>query len=305
MEDDATLRPPLLGGLHHVGGRQLALYSDGRDGTPVVFLPGAGQVGLDYLNLHQRTAELTTAVLYDRAGTGWSSSAPLPRSAAEVARELGDLLRAAHLPGPFILVGHSLGGAYARRFAQLFPQHVAGLILLDPFHEDLHTRTPKSVRDTLATRHQAPIPELTPAQIAQVRDQAAPLFADWPVSVRDALIDHHATTAWQAGLLEDRNLYTDVAEELRGGGPLPDVPTLVVTALGSDETQSHLWDAGTLEAINTAKLTLHRGLAQSVPLGRHCTLSDAGHGWLHEQNPDIIMRAIRDLVTPGLQQAAP
>lgn len=292
---------PPLGDLHHVRGRQLALYAGGPGGTPVVFLPGAGQVGLDYLNIQRRVAERTTAVLYDRAGTGWSSPAPLPRSAAEVARELHDLLHTAHIRGPYLLVGHSLGGAYARRFAQLFPHHVAGLLLLDPFHEDLLTRTPQSVRDALAARHNAPIPELTAAQTAQVRAQAAPVFANWPDSVRDPLIDHHATAAWKAGLFEDRNLYTDVADELRHGGPLPDVPTLVLTALGSDDTQSYLWDAAALEVINTAKCTLHRGLAESVPRGRHLVLSDAGHGWLHEQRPDVIVHAVHELLAQGLR----
>jgi hypothetical protein len=38
----------------------------------VVFLPGAGLVVLDFLNIHERVAEITTSVLYDRAGTGWS-----------------------------------------------------------------------------------------------------------------------------------------------------------------------------------------------------------------------------------------
>ncbi|WP_310715980.1 alpha/beta fold hydrolase [Streptomyces lydicus] len=52
-----------------------------------------------------------------RAGTGWSSPAALPRTATEVVDELRALLRAAAVPGPFVLVGHSLGGAYARNYA--------------------------------------------------------------------------------------------------------------------------------------------------------------------------------------------
>nr|BFD80606.1 hypothetical protein StreXyl84_00070 [Streptomyces sp. Xyl84] len=121
----AALAEPPLGHLYEVGGRRLMLHRTGTGGPAVVFLPGAGQVGLDYLNIHDRAAELTTSVIYDRAGTGWSQGAQLPRTAAEVTDELRDLLRAAGVPAPYLLVGHSLGGAYARHFAQRFPDETA------------------------------------------------------------------------------------------------------------------------------------------------------------------------------------
>jgi hypothetical protein len=62
----------------------------------VVVLPGGTAVGFDYLNLHERTNEFTTSVLYDRGGTGWSEPVDLPRTCTEVVRELRDLLRVAH-----------------------------------------------------------------------------------------------------------------------------------------------------------------------------------------------------------------
>jgi len=105
-------RPP-LGQLYDVGGRQLWLHQSGTGGPAVVILPGASAVGLDYLNVHDQISQFTTSVLYDRGGTGWSGEAPLPRTAAEVATELRDLLRAAGVPGPYVLAAHSLGGGYA------------------------------------------------------------------------------------------------------------------------------------------------------------------------------------------------
>jgi len=121
---------------YDVGGRQLMLYASGTGGPVVVFLPGGGMTGLGYLNLHQQASRFTTSVLYDRAGTGWSDHADLPRSATEVTDELRSLLRVAGVPAPYVFVGHSLGGSYARRFAQRFPADVAGLVFLDPGHED-------------------------------------------------------------------------------------------------------------------------------------------------------------------------
>jgi len=134
-------RPP-LGQLYEAGGRQLWLHRSGTGGPAVVILPGASAVGLDYLNVHDQVSQFTTSVLYDRAGTGWSGAAPLPRTAAEVATELRDLLRTAGVAGPYLLAAHSLGGGYARRFAQLFPGDVAGIAYLDSFYERLDDYMP-------------------------------------------------------------------------------------------------------------------------------------------------------------------
>jgi alpha/beta hydrolase family protein len=101
---------PPLGRFYEVGGRRLLLHRSG-SGTPaVVFLPGGGAVGLDYLNVQHKAAKLTTSVLYDRAGTGWSDRTGLPRTSAEVTSELRQLLRTAGVPAPYLLAGHSLGG---------------------------------------------------------------------------------------------------------------------------------------------------------------------------------------------------
>jgi pimeloyl-ACP methyl ester carboxylesterase len=113
----------------------------------VVFLPGGGAVGLDYLNVQQQAAKLTTSVLYDRAGTGWSDRVELPRTSAQVTDELRELLLAADVPAPYLLVGHSLGGLYARHYAQRFPDQVAALLLLGPAHEDYSAYMPQPLVD--------------------------------------------------------------------------------------------------------------------------------------------------------------
>jgi pimeloyl-ACP methyl ester carboxylesterase len=286
---------PPRGDRYDVGGRRLALYRSGTGAPAVVFLPGSGLVGLDYLTVHERVAERTTSVLYDRAGTGWSDAAALPRTAAEVTSELRDLLRAAGAPGPYVLAGHSLGGAYARHFAQRFPGEVAGLLLLDPFHEDMVTRAPRRVLDLLAEMKGRELPEPTPEQLEASRGQVREFFATWPDDVRGPLADHHLST-WRTGWQEDGNLYDEVSGELRNGPGLPDVPTIVVSATGPDATQSHLWPEDVLREINEGKRALHAELAASVPRGEHRVVDDAGHGWLHEERPDVVLQAVTDLL---------
>jgi pimeloyl-ACP methyl ester carboxylesterase len=50
------------------------------------------------------------------------------------------------VPAPYLLVGHSLGGAYVQRYAQRFPDEVAGLLLLDPAHEDWDLYMPEHLQ---------------------------------------------------------------------------------------------------------------------------------------------------------------
>ena len=61
---------PPLGRYYEVEGRRLLLHQSGRGSPAVVFLAGGGAVGLDYLNVQRRAADLATSVIYDRAGTG-------------------------------------------------------------------------------------------------------------------------------------------------------------------------------------------------------------------------------------------
>jgi len=294
MSRSSEMTAPPLGRLYEAGGRRLMLHRSGTGGPAVVFVPGAGLVGLDYVNVQARVAGLTTSVVYDRAGTGWSDLAALPRTAAEVTGELRDLLRTAGVPAPYVLVGHSLGGAYARHYAQRFPGEVAGLLLLDPFHEEMVTRAPRQVVEMLAQMKDRELPEPTEEQLRLSREQLARHFAAWPEPVREPLIDHHLT-AWRTAWREDDNLYDEVSDELRRAPALPDVPVTVLSAMGHDAVQAHLWPEDVLREINEGKRALHAELAASVPRGEHRVV-DAGHGWVHEERPEAVFAAISDLL---------
>lgn len=86
----------------------------------------------EWSELQGALAQEALVVLYERAGYGASEPGPMPRDSGRVANELGALLDAASIPGPYILVGHSLGGLNVQVFANRHPDEVAGLVLLDP-----------------------------------------------------------------------------------------------------------------------------------------------------------------------------
>lgn len=288
---------PPLGSHHDVAGRRLALQRSG-SGTPAaVFLPGAGLVGLDFWNVHEQVAELTTSVLYDRAGTGWSDPIDLPRSATAVAGELRDLLRASDVPGPYLLAGHSLGAFYARRYAQLFPEDVAALLLLDPGHEDILAYLPE---EAVALNEQMKpkldqLPELTDEQLQAARGQYAQLYAQWPTELRELLIEHHLAS-WRTGIQETTNFETELYDELRHGGALPDIPLIVLTAMGRNPYWEQFASEELQHQAHNGIQALHAAIAKAVPCGEHRVLQDASHQYLHVENPDAIVQAVRDLL---------
>ncbi len=289
---------PPIGRLYKVEGRHLALHRSG-SGTPaVVFLPGAGMVGLDFLNIHERVSRFTTSVLYDRAGTGWSDQVTLPRTAAEVADELRSLLREAGVPAPYLLVGHSLGGAYARRYAQRFPDEVVGLLLLEPFHEDFEAYLPK----------QTPLDQLRGILAALrlllhyktfYRGTYVRMFASWPEEVREPLIDWHLKSlrkTFQEFPASDRTGKGRLSTELRAGGATPDVPLLVLCGLGIDPFYAAIMPESYLRKMNDGQRILYRALAASAPRGEYREVEQAGHDTMHTDQPEAVLRAIQDLI---------
>ena len=102
-------------------------------GAPVVvFEAGIAASSLSWSLVQGRVAEFARTVSYDRAGFGWSDPAPTHSTALDAAEDLGWLLGAAGIQVPVLLVGHSFGGLVARIFQQLYPERVAGMVLVDP-----------------------------------------------------------------------------------------------------------------------------------------------------------------------------
>lgn len=288
-----------LGRWYEVGGRRLALHRAGEGAPSVVFLPGAGLPGLAFANVADRAAARTTSVLYDRAGTGWSDDVALPRTADAVTDELRELLVTAGVPGPYVLVGHSLGGAYARRFAQRFGADVAGLLLLDPGYEEAMSYLPAEAAEVFERmrrdRDAGALPEPTADQLAASRAPLAALYADWPEPLRQHLVDYHVTR-WRVGMDESANFEDEVYDELRTGGPLPDVPMIVVTCGGTNPYWARVMSAETMRAALDGVRAGHAALAASVPRGEQRVLPDAHHQYVQVQHPDAVLDAIGDLL---------
>src|SRR3954454_3370915 len=115
------------------GGRRLYIRSAGSGGPTVILEPGLGESAREMARLiPPEVARTPTVVVYDRAGHGRSDAEPA--AGADAARDLHVLLERAHVPGPYVLAGHSLGGMFALSYADRYPAEVGGIVLLDSMH---------------------------------------------------------------------------------------------------------------------------------------------------------------------------
>lgn len=129
------VRPAAPGRLVAVAeGRRLHILCKGEGAGPAVIF----EAGLSQYTANSTFSAAQTAVAgfarvctYDRAGMGWSDPAPEGWTYPDRVRDLHALLEAAHVEGPYVLVGHSMGGLLARDYARTYPGQVAGLVLVD------------------------------------------------------------------------------------------------------------------------------------------------------------------------------
>lgn len=151
-----------------VGGHKLRLQVAG-SGTPTVVLDcGFGDSLEVWDEVYPEVARFARVVAYDRAGLGKSEPGPEPRSFTQIATELHSLLHRANIAPPYVLVGHSMGGADIRAFAGLFPKEVAGMVFVDPLNENIFRSESDKEREARLAQ-----------QDAAVKNAPAGVQAEW------------------------------------------------------------------------------------------------------------------------------
>lgn len=138
--DDANAASPSVGasvsrnpdGVTKIGrGRGLYVRCTGT-GSPTVVMEGGDEDTSDsYAFAEPAVAKATRTCVYDRANLGRSDPAPGPRGLRELVGDLERLLKAARIPGPYVLVGTSGGGYITAGYAFAHPRQIAGLVFVD------------------------------------------------------------------------------------------------------------------------------------------------------------------------------
>jgi pimeloyl-ACP methyl ester carboxylesterase len=232
-----------------IGGRRLRLVRRGpqTSARPVVVLEsGAFGFSADWGVVQEQLAALgLRSCAYDRAGLGFSDPSPEPRDGLAIAEDLEKLLAAAGIPGPYLLVGHSMAGLRLRQFAGRNPGQVIGLALVD-------ATTPEAMDDPTArqfVRHFATASKaaallaalgvLKPLAGSSLGDKIGLTGAAQAEKRRVFAMTRHNRVSAQEVVL-----WPKAAEQARAAAPFnPDWPVAVITAGAVHAAYGPSWKA--------------------------------------------------------------
>jgi alpha-beta hydrolase superfamily lysophospholipase len=218
---------PAPGRLIDVGGHRLHLQCTGTGGPTVVFEAGGGDSSSGVGRVTSAVAHGTRICAYDRAGHGWSDVATPPPSGKQIAVDLHTVLQRGGVPGPYVLAGHSFGGLYVRTFAELYPDDVAGMVLVDSTAAKAMSRPPEGSADFM---HRTVALLSTSARFGIIRLIAASMPTEPPAPDED---EDKARTTTGDNLASILDEYLDAGDSVREAANLTslgDKPLVVLTA---------------------------------------------------------------------------
>lgn len=298
------LPPP--GKLIDVNGYKLHLIIEGQGKTPVVMFHGAGDIGLIWNLVLPEVAKFSTAVAVDQTGEGWSDHGPAIHMWQQ-AYDTREALHSAGIEGPYILVGHSLGGQLVRIFAQMYPDEVAGVVLVDTTHPDVvlsfyNSGQPYWGKMRLSSEHR-PIPEVVKNPMSldfevsnaqskrnfgdqlinfSRRDQE--LF-DWIYNIRP-LSYVKGRSSFEAETMEI--LYDQEMKFSFGDKPL----IVISKGIWKDKKGDDNWSN---EQLKEHSIQLQKDLLKLSSNSKQIIAEKSGH-YIHLDEPELVVQAIKEII---------
>ena len=239
-----------------VGGYKLHLVQAGSGSPTIVFESGMGEDVNTWNDIQPQVAGFARTVSYERAGIGSSDHSPNPISIEQMSNDLHTLLHAARIAPPYVLVGHSLGGAIVQVFAHAYPS-VAGIVMVDP--EDGRLLEKLQLR-------------MSPA--------------DW--ASRQRALDE-AIPNMPAAAKAEFDATRKSGPALAAAFPLPRVPVVLLTGTLKNPD----FPGNPLE--QDLKRELHNDLLARIPDSKHVLVRNSRH-YIQNDAPDVVIQAIREVV---------
>ncbi|MHA6531331.1 alpha/beta fold hydrolase [Paenibacillus sp. BAC0078] len=288
---------PPPGKLVDVGGYRLHINQAGYGSPTIILEAGSGETSLSWRDIPQELAKFATVVSYDRAGYAWSEAATRERTGSNIVKELHDALNHEGIKGPYLLVGHSLGGMYVRLFAQTYPDEVSGLVLID-------ARPENDERDTKKILEQEHFSGNPPAALLSLMKSSGALrlfrnqLLEGSVAKedREEFINVIAKPSFFKAKEEEGKLASSTEDAIRGQnlgdlpvkiiarGMAPDYPASGISSESGRKIEA-IWQAGQREML---KISSNSELIVA---------EKSGHYIIHDE-PELVIKTIRTLVQP-------
>ena len=291
---------PPTGELVDIGGYRLHMHRMGSGSPAVVMDSGLGALSLLYELVLPRIAEFTTAIAYDRAGYAWSDPAPpnVSRTSKQRMMELHTLLEKAAVPPPYVLVGNSFGAINIMVYTDLYPDEVAGLVMIDP-------STPRMVDlpgiPSSKTMEQSARVMRVLARVGLVKVFAGPLYKPvipgWqnlPKNIWDAnLVLSTKLEFYDTWIREAADGAESFAQAQQAEPSLKDKPLIVLT--GGEMWTKPGSQLGRSGAMKKGMMAQRETMAALSSKGEHRIIEGGSHT-MQVDHPEAVVEAVREVV---------
>ena len=271
----------------------------------MVFEAGIAATHLNWFHIQETVSRFTGTASYDRSGLGWSSPCRTARTPGNIVVELHAMLQRAGIKPPYILVGHSFGGMVMRRYAQMYPEDVLSVLLVDPMRcEEWPPLNPgrqsEIDRGKRLSRYAVPIARFGLARLAitsllcrsgrisgklagaagnggrHVLKRVTEEVGKMPRETWPMVAAHWSRPGYYKGMRSHVEAVPESVREMHFAEPIHDIPVLVLTP-------------GKSTPLSAERLARIGDNVQQV-------IARASAHWIHLDEPDLVIESIREMV---------
>lgn len=272
-----------------VGGHRIHFLRKGSGGPTVVFESGLDTSGhLPWYKVETEVSRFSTTVSYDRAGVLWSDRGNHLKTAEAMSEDLAALLENGEFPKPYILVGHSLAGITLRPFIIKNADDIAGIVLVDASHPDQMNRLPAEVNQRQAkwlvniARSFGVLRFMTPSTFANTDAEDRINTVGMPLMHKSI------------GSFDEFENFELLANEVIQISSFGNIPVVVIT--GASPTRNNTAPEELREDITRVWSALQADQLNLSTDSQQILATESGH-YVQLDEPEIVIRAIRDLIT--------
>jgi pimeloyl-ACP methyl ester carboxylesterase len=245
-------------------GKKMHYQAGGTGAATVVFENGHGDDLSEWNSVFSEVAKFAKVIRYDREGYGLSEYYTQPQTFKQIATRLHELLQKANIRPPYVLVGHSMGGALIRAFAFMYPNEITGLVFVDPFNEYVGSELTKEQKTEAATSMDSSIK-------------------------KDSIMMEKGSTTYAAEFKIMRGEFLNGFPELNSFGALPDVP-MALFAAGKNRPPG--WENSVKELFANKMHELSETRFIEIPQSPH---------YIQDYEPSLVIENIRRIVFPDAE----
>lgn len=301
-------------------GRRIHLNCMGSGSPTVIMTAGLGDWGQTWRNIQPAIARdaHVRACAWDRAGFGFSDGSTVPQTIDNTTADLEAALKSAGLRGPYILVGHSMGGYETLLFKDRHPKDVIGMVLVDPSIPDQDARQRKTapalpafaeqIYAEAATRARGCVAAIAAGTLTPTSPDPNDCLA-YPPSYPTALSSVFKTrdmdpARWAATISLTTNFVRSAELAINPARNYGAMPMIILSAEKVQElppsTPKAVYDQ--LPIFLTDLALAHRELAALSSRGENRRVAGVSH-YIQDQRPDLVIAAIEEVIAKARRPA--